>query len=211
MSLAQDRNWQSPSAERAGLLLPGDLPQTSHDDQRQQQQHPHQSLAQIRTRSRSPARLITRLPRPISLLLVASVDLLTTLLFTFILDLHSRNPYDPTIADNGRPDSTLRLLTLGYVRSSCALGMAMRRNWTSRGRLGVLLGFVGTGLEVLWEINTSVLYRGWKGDTVDDRTAPGEHGVFTMVVEGDEGKKRLIFLILVSIVSAMLGKLKPRN
>jgi hypothetical protein len=87
--------------------------------------------------------------------------------------------------------------------------MAMRKNWTSRGRLGVLLGFVGTGLEVLWEINTSVLYRGWKENTGEDRTIPAGQEVFVIAVEGDEGKRRLIFLILVSIAFVVLERSEP--
>jgi hypothetical protein len=89
--------------------------------------------------------------------------------------------------------------------------MVMRKNWTSRGRLGVLLGFVGTGLEVLWEINTRVLYRGWKGNAGKDRAVLGGQGVFKIAVEGDEGKRRLIFLILVSIAFVALERSEPRH
>jgi hypothetical protein len=200
MSASHDRGQSSPLSERAGLLFPDYHHQVSNRSQQQQQgqQQQQHHLGRTRTRSRSPGRPITHIPRPYSLLLVAFLDLSITILFTFILDLHPPDSYNRTTSDHGRPNSTIRLLTLGYVRSSCTLGLASRRNWTNRGRLGVLLGFVVTGLEVLWEINMSVLYRGWDKNPGDENERQGDQDVLRVSAGGSEGQKRFIFLLLVS-------------
>ena len=150
------------------------------------------------------ARIGNRIKRPVLLILVAILDLVVNhIFFFFILDeLNNSVPIKstnevawlctnatqsssgPATSNPGHTSVLLPLLIFGYLRPTLVLLLSLRKNWSARGKLWTTVLFVVTGLGVLWEINLSVLYRGWGGDEAGlrDRNA----------------KWKMVYLVMVS-------------
>lgn len=137
------------------------------------------------------ARIGNRIKRPVLLILVAISDALVNEIFLFLFILN--NPSNTISSNSGHKSILLPLLIFGFFRAASILLLSLRKNWSARGRMWTTVLFTGTGLGVLWEVNLSVLYRGWhEGDGVgSDRM----------------GKGKITYLVLVSRLYCPSGQI----
>lgn len=145
---------------------------------------------------------------------VAVIDLVMNGVFTRIFRLRGGEEQDGRLGVRLSPSSAssytaqhttlLRLLTLGYLRSVPLTILSMRKNWAAKGRLYVLVGFVVTMMAVLWEVNVSVLYRGYDGKNGTGKLGvEGQSDQIRSMFELGEkkgSKAKVIYLVLVSCV-----------
>lgn len=137
------------------------------------------------------ARIGSGIKRPVLLILVAISDALVNGIFLFLFFLN--NPRNTIPSSSGHKSILLPLLIFGSFRAASILLLSLRKNWSARGKMWTTVLFTGTGLGVLWEVNLSVLYRGWhEGEGVgSDRM----------------GKGKITYLVLVSKLYCPSGQI----
>jgi hypothetical protein len=140
---------------------------------------------------RMPVAIGNRIKRPVLLILVAISDALANGIFLFLFFLNKSSKTMPSTP--GHRSILVPLLIFGFFRASSILLLSLRKNWSARGKMWTTVLFTGTGLGVLWEVNLSVLYRGWhEGDGVgSDRM----------------GKGKITYLVLVSRLYCPSGQI----